>query len=413
MNNNYWMMNLCLIGLTACGGGGSSSPSAPASSYISTNQYMPAQHNAVWQYSDDNTGQSYQVTSSPVTIDANGIETFSLNWVHSGFTQSFEYKDDQLNLKGLTFNQVWVNGVHYKAHFDISNTPFTLLPAYAELGGRLDTSYTSAVTTITPDIGPAYTNVLPIWKNHGIETIVTQHGYYEAVHIEFTLAFDVTVDTPAYGTINLDQVSLMQELWFSPGIGIVKIKDSSSSITYPAELSLDSFNRYRDQDDEIASLPVAIEIDEKSPWKNLHKAFGIEAFYGTWAETTNQCSPVPSDNARYQLALSQDSYTLTKVTYQDGDCSINGTNVFKTESVKSGDYTFINNGQPSNTLSLKLSVQSESLREQRPDSPWSHYYDGTSGVEESISLKKTGDNQLKFEIYDWGSMHTHTLNYAP
>ncbi|MFA0071402.1 hypothetical protein AB4344_26700, partial [Vibrio breoganii] len=91
------------------------------------------------------------------TIDANGIETFSLNWVHSGFTQSFEYKDDQLNLKGLTFNQVWVNGVHYKAHFDISNTPFTLLPAYAELGGRLDTSYTSAVTTITPDIGPAYT----------------------------------------------------------------------------------------------------------------------------------------------------------------------------------------------------------------------------------------------------------------
>ncbi|MFA0071215.1 hypothetical protein AB4344_25765, partial [Vibrio breoganii] len=138
------------------------------------------------------------------------------------------------------------------------------------------------------------------------------------------------------------------------------------------ELSLDSFNRYRDQDDEIASLPVAIEIDEKSPWKNLHKAFGIEAFYGTWTETTNQCSPVPSDNARYQLALSQDSYTLTKVTYQDGDCSINGTNVFKTESVKSGDYTFINNGQPSNTLSLKLSVQSESLREQRPDSPWSN-----------------------------------------
>lgn len=125
----------------------------------------------------------------------------------------------------------------------------------------MDTSYTSAVTTITPDIGPAYTNVLPIWKNHGIETIVTQHGYYEAVHIEFTLAFDVTVDTPAYGTINLDQVSLMQELWFSPGIGIVKIKDTSSSITYPAELSLDSFNRYRDQDDEIASLPVAIEID--------------------------------------------------------------------------------------------------------------------------------------------------------
>ena len=317
MNNNYWMMNLCLIGLTACGGGGSSSPSAPASSYISTNQYTPAQHNAVWQYSDDNTGQSYQVTSSPVTIDANGIETFSLNWVHSGFTQSFEYKDDQLNLKGLTFNQVWVNGVHYKARFDISSTPFTLLPGYAELGERLDTGYISAATTITPDAGPAYTNVLQIWKNHGIETIVTQHGSYEAVHIEFTLAFDMTVDTPAYGTINLDQVSLMQELWFSPGIGIVKIKDTSSSITYPAELSLDSFNRYRDQDDEIASLPVAIEIDEKSPWKNLHKAFGIEAFYGTWTESTNQCSPVPSDNARYQLALSQDSYTLTKVTYQE------------------------------------------------------------------------------------------------
>ncbi|MEF1282318.1 hypothetical protein QTO05_25080, partial [Vibrio fortis] len=70
-------------------------------------------------------------------------------------------------------------------------------------------------------------------------------------------------------------------------------------------------------------------------------------------------------------------------------------------------------GQQSDSVSLKLSVQSETLREQVPDSPWGEYYDGTSGVEEIISLKKTADDQLKFEIYDWGSLHNHTLNYTP
>ena len=413
-NHNWMMVSLCLIGLTACGGGGSSSPSTPVSSAISTNQYLPAQNGAAWTYSDDNTGQSYKVTSSPVTVHTDGSETFSLNWPHSGFKQSFEYKDQRLYLDSLTFNQVMVNGTRYTAQFDISAAPFLLLPAYAELGERSDAGYSEATTTITPDPGPAYTSVLPIWKNHGIETVVTQHGSYEAVHIEFVLAFDVTVYSPTYGAISLDQISLRQELWFTPSIGIIKIKDTSASVTNPTELTLDGFNRFRDEDDEVtATLPAAIEIDEQSPWKNLHSAFGVDAFYGTWQESANTCSPAPTDDSRYQLTLSEQSYILTKVTYQNGDCGVEGTNVFKTESVKSGGYEFIDDGQQSDSVSLKLSVQSETLREQLPDGPWGEYYDGTSGVEEIISLKKTADDQLKFEIYDWGSMHNHTLNYTP
>lgn len=415
MSNHHWiMMSLYLIGLTACGGGGSSSPSTPVSSAISTNEYLPAQNGATWTYSDDSTGQSYQVTSSPVTVHTDGSETFSLNWPHSGFKQFFEYKDQRLYLDGLTFNQVMVNGTRYSAQFDLSTAPFLLLPPYAELGARTDAGYSDVTTTITPNPGPAYATVLSSWKNHGIETLVTQHGSYEAIHIEFTLGFDVTVYSPTYEAIDLNQIPLRQELWFTPSIGIIKIKDTSASVTNPTELSLDGFNRFRDQDGEVtATLPATIEIDEQSPWKDLHSAFGIDAFYGTWQETANTCSPAPTDDARYQLTLSKQSYTLTKVTYQNGDCGVNGKNVFKTESVKTGGYKFISDGEPSDSISLKLSVQSETLRDQFSDSPWGSYYDGTSGVEEIITLKKSTDNQLQFEIYDWGSLHNHTLNYIP
>ena len=261
-NHNWIMVSLCLIGLTACGGGGSSSPSTPVSSAISTNQYLPAQNGAAWTYSDDNTGQSYKVTSSPVTVNTDGSETFSLNWPHSGFKQSFEYKDQRLYLDGLTFNQVMVNGTRYTAQFDISTAPFLLLPAYAELGERSDAGYSEATTTITPDPGPAYTSVLPIWKNHGIETVVTQHGSYEAVHIEFVLAFDVTVYSPTYGAISLDQI-----------FGLRRVSVSSKSRTPVLQLPIQPNSH------SMASIVLETKITKsqrhcQQPLRLTNKALG-------------------------------------------------------------------------------------------------------------------------------------------
>lgn len=411
MSKIYFLATLCALGLTACGGD-SGGDSAPISSAVSSNPYLPAQYGAVWQYSNDNSGQSYQITSSPVTVHPDGSETFSLSWAHSGFSQSFEYKDAQLYLNQLTFNQVLVNDNDYRVKFDMSNEPFLLLPEYAELGDRLSRGYTPVDAIVSPNVGNTHAQMRPRWKNYGIETISTQHGTYEAIHLGFTLAFDVSIDHASYGRIDLDQVSLMQELWFSPGIGIIKIKDTSASLTSPTELSLDTFNRYHDQEQEIAPLPVSIEVPSNSPWKNLQTAYGLDDFYGTWAELTHQCSPAPLDNARYQLTLTKENFTLRKVAYDGSDCGVYGTNVYKTESIKSGRYRFVDDGLPSDWISLTLEVDSETLRYKARNGIWGSYYPGTPGVQESVTLQKMSNGDIAFEIYEMGRMHAHTLRPA-
>ncbi|WP_411993538.1 hypothetical protein [Agarivorans sp. DSG3-1] len=403
-----------VLSLAACGGGGSDGGGGNSDveeSTILSSQYLPAQIGAVWRYSDVNTGQIHQLSSSSVASSSNNTERFTLNWEHSGFKQSFNHSQGELFIESLQVEQLVIDGKNYKLNFNLSDNPMLLLPEFAPEGKRPDLGYKDLGVTISPSIGATYGDYLQEWEYHGIDTVVTASGNYEALHISYWLALNVSVDVDDLGVTVSEQIHLEQELWFSPSIGIVKLVDRSESATQPLELSFISFNKYLDDAGNASELPVNISIDQESPWRNLNAAYGLDQYYGTWGNQSYTCNPDLSSTSIYELTVAEELLTLRTTTYDSLYCINAGTDIHKTESIKSGTYRFIDNGEASSSISLVLNVENHLYRALNGSGEWGEYEEMRTGGGEMLTLEKLDNSRINLGVYEAETLYLNELNF--
>ncbi|WP_415720947.1 pullulanase-associated domain-containing protein [Photobacterium ganghwense] len=339
---------LCVatLSMAGCGGGGGDGTDTDhkASSSVTrlSSPYLPAEQGAVWRYTVEDSGENLSLSSSAVK-QANGKETVDLTWDHSGYQQTLRYQGNTLSIEHLHFDKVTVNNTDYKVDMDLSTAPALLLPEFSVITpeGGINSRQQMQVT-ISPDAGSTYGEYSLSWSYKGIETIETPAGRYEALHVQYSLSLDVFValpddayqgDSPQGDGSFRTQVPVLQDLWFSPGIGIVKISDSSASIYSPVVAELTDFNRYRDNVGNLTTMPDSTAIPADSPWKNIRQAYKLDQLYGNW-ESAYHCNPVETQSPSFQLSLTETNYTLTTRLTDNENCSGDYWNDY----VESGTY---------------------------------------------------------------------------
>lgn len=317
---------LCLVVSLAAGCGGGSEKTdntSPATTTTTSttfsNPYLPAQGGAVWRYDVADSSESITLSSSNV-IKNNGQESVELTWDHSGYKQTLRQKNNAVYIDRIKLNQVTVDNKDYQVEVDLSGDPVLLLPEYAVIGNMTGVNgYHDMKVKISPNVGPAHGEYTYEWSYKGAETVKTNTGNYEALHISYRLILSISVTTQDYGTVHT-QVDINQEFWLVPGIGIVKLADYSAASSTPFIAVLGGFNKYKNENNVIAPLPHKITIPSDSPWKNIHSIYKLNELYGSW-ENEYQCDSNTEYSPSFKLSLNETSYTLRTLVTNNESCN--------------------------------------------------------------------------------------------
>ncbi|MGF1728312.1 pullulanase-associated domain-containing protein [Photobacterium kasasachensis] len=394
MNIKGALLFLVVFLVAGCGGGTDNEQNGKSNTSATTlsNLYMPAQSGALWRFDVKDSSDTISLSSSSV-VSSNGQETVDLTWDHSGFRQTIRQQDNALYIDNIYIDEVVVDNKNYQVNLDLSENPALLLPEFSVIGAMTGMDgYLAMGVTISPNVGNAFGYYMADWSYKGVETIVTPTGSYEALHISYRLSLDVYIDVPDNGSV-ATQVGLDQDLWFAPGIGIVKLVDRSANSYNPLVALLSGFNKYQDSNGNISVLPGSVSIPPDSPWKNSHKAYKLDQLYGEWGNSYH-CDETKEYSPSFKLSLSESSYRLSTQVTQNENCT--AANAY--EYVESGTYILRGFDEIDSTyLSLDLIPSSSVRKSYRFGNKVDEY--NTDANYNNINLAKGESGTIKLAVY--------------
>jgi hypothetical protein len=226
--------------LAACGGSADSgspaagedvsTPSLPIGTGLCANAYFPIINGAEWAYvATGGPSGDFNYTNSISAADADG---FTLSTKFDDLTVTQEWACTPEGLAALQYApgaEASLSGSGISATYETTGASGVTLPATVTPGSTWTQSFDVAVEMMMPE-GMAASGSGTITQNYtaiGTETVTTTAGTFEAMKIDMTLHFDLTVDMMGMTLpLVLDSTA---STWWVMGVGLVKA-DSSATI---------------------------------------------------------------------------------------------------------------------------------------------------------------------------------------
>jgi hypothetical protein len=235
--------------LAACGGSGGSepagegdggsggegsaataTPAVPMGAGLCANPYFPAITGAQWTYlATGGPSGDFSYTNSISAADA---DSFTLSTQFDDLTVTQEWACTAEGLAALQFApgpEASLSGAGISATYETTAASGVTVPASLAPGSTWTQSFDVAVQMMMPE-GMNASGGGTITQNYtavGTETVSTAAGSFEAMKVDSTLHFDLTVDVLGVSVpVVLDSTG---STWWAPGVGLVK-SDTSATI---------------------------------------------------------------------------------------------------------------------------------------------------------------------------------------